>query len=531
MADFSDKVKELLIQEGFYIDNGKDITLAVLVDNRGCFPGIMATGVKGDGLRVIGERANIITLPAHGINANDHDGTIRDLIDGILAGNVFTAAAKLIDGYAVIGGNFGDETSIGKALERANAPILLHATPDSIDRLTIEGRGDSGCGKHSISRYLKDSGHPFTPTYPHAQYVTSDNFIKNLESFIGTCRIVNSLRYQRIGVVGTRPRDFYTMAINERGLLSQHIEVVPTNIIDVVREAKSLKKNDDRVEQAYQRLKNRCDCTGIEDEKVYIQAQFYIAMKDWIQKEHLSAVGIQCWTTIERELGTVPCSVMSMLAEDGTPAVCETDVYGAMSAQALYKAALNPSGLIDLSNNKFSQDDYERLKEHPLVKELERKGYSLEDFYGGFHCGVLPVTMLRKADKSTGERGTIMEEQPIMGPFVPEGTAVGCCTGNVVAGPLTHLRISIDGKGNRNAYIALAEVIETPVDTFGVRAGIAMKGLNDFLDQVTREGYEHHVAVVPGNVVRQVREALSTYLGFNLLMHPQELQAPGYGLK
>jgi hypothetical protein len=53
-------------------------------------------------------------------------------------------------------------------------------------------------------------------------------------------------------------------------------------------------------------------------------------------------------------------------------------------------------------------------------------------------------------------------------------------------------------------------------------AGVAkIKGLQDVLLHLGREGHRHHVVITPGEVMAPLREALEKYLGYKVSV-PQE---------
>src|SRR5439155_1525642 len=60
---------------------------------------------------------------------------------------------------------------------------------------------------------------------------------------------------------------------------------------------------------------------------------------------------VQCWTSIEENLGVVPCTVMSMMSNELLSSACEVDICGVLGMHALQLASGTPSALLDWNNN------------------------------------------------------------------------------------------------------------------------------------------------------------------------------------
>ncbi len=65
-------------------------------------------------------------------------------------------------------------------------------------------------------------------------------------------------------------------------------------------------------------------------------------------REGLSAFAVRCWPEMFTEYGCAICGPMGMMNQAGTPAACEADVYGAVTALMLQEIAGAPSWLVDI---------------------------------------------------------------------------------------------------------------------------------------------------------------------------------------
>jgi L-fucose isomerase-like protein len=89
--------------------------------------------------------------------------------------------------------------------------------------------------------------------------------------------------------------------------------------------------------------------------------------------------------------------------------------------------------------------------------------------------------------------------------------------------PSAHLLIrslSIDNKlGRIKCYLGEGEFTDDPLPTFGGVAVCQMPRLNELMRYLTRNGFEHHVAITHTAVADVLEEALGNYLGWEVYHH------------
>jgi hypothetical protein len=71
--------------------------------------------------------------------------------------------------------------------------VLVQATPDRSDAMTIATRRDSFCGKMSACNNLMQYGIPYSLTTLHTEALSSAEFKADLEWFSQVCRVVKGL--------------------------------------------------------------------------------------------------------------------------------------------------------------------------------------------------------------------------------------------------------------------------------------------------------------------------------------------------
>ena len=81
--------------------------------------------------------------------------------------------------------NFGDEIAIAELVGRAklNVPILLQASNDEVDKVSISQRRDAFCGKISVTNNFYQYGVRFSKTTTHTCDTFSAELVPTLNGF------------------------------------------------------------------------------------------------------------------------------------------------------------------------------------------------------------------------------------------------------------------------------------------------------------------------------------------------------------
>src|SRR5207302_2651193 len=160
---------------------------------------------------------------------------------------LFKRHRDTIDGVIVSLPNFGDERAIADTLRLSglNVPVLVQATPDNPNKMTITDRRDSFCGKMSACNNLMQYGIPYSLTTLHTESPDSPEFAHDLEWFSAVCRVVNGFRNLRVGAIGARPAAFNTVRYSEKILESQGISIETLDLSEVLGRIERMKDNDD----------------------------------------------------------------------------------------------------------------------------------------------------------------------------------------------------------------------------------------------------------------------------------------------
>lgn len=389
--------------------------------------------------------------------------------------------------------NFGDEKSIAIVLREAkiDVPVLVHAFNDHLDHLDYENRRDSFCGKVSVCNNLRQYGIKFTLTTLHTVDPEHPTFQADLQRFLAVCRVVRALKRARIGLVGVRPADFNTVRYSEKLLEYNNISVEPIGLIDIVGRIDEL--SDDQAEQALAEIKAYMPTEGVPGGALVKMAKLLMVLREWVGSSDLHAVAVQCWDSLQRYLGVNPCAVMSILANAGIPAACESDVVGAVSMLALQAASGMPSALVDWNNNYA--DDPER--------------------FVLFHCGNFAKAIYQNESCSPA-----INYPPILASTLGQEHTYGSIDGKVKPGKATFARITTDDlTGTIRAYCAEGVITDDPLATFGSWGVVNVPGLQDLMRFICENGFEHHVAITLDSAADALAEALGKYLGWDVYRH------------
>lgn len=467
----------------------KKTVFGVIVGTRGFFNANLAAE---------GRRATLAKLEELGIDAVilPADATptqaVETYADAQKCATLFRDQRDRVDGVVVVLPNFGDEVGVVSTLNLAklNVPVLVVAVDDDIDKVSVDQRRDAFCGKISVTNNLYQYGIKFTDTSLHTYRLEGLEFASDLKKFAALCRTVRGLSSARIGAIGARPSAFQTMRVSEKLLQRSGITVITVDLSEILAAAN--KPFDEH------RLKNRLGEIGsygriassILKENVTKQAKFGLAVEDWLERNQLDAAAIQCWDSLENNYGCAACLTMSMMGEQLIPAACEVDIAGVVSMYALTLASGQPAAILDWNNN-YGDD---------------------RDICVCTHCSNYPKSFMG-GDVEIGNLD-------ILGKTLGAEKCFGAIKGKVAPGNFTFFRLSTDDfSGKIKTYTGVGEFLDKPFPMDGGIAVTKVNKLQKLMKYVVKNGFEHHVAMVRGDVAAIVAEACENYLGWSVYHH------------
>jgi L-fucose isomerase-like protein len=463
-------------------------TFGVIIGNRGFFPDVLARDGREEILRVLAEQGH----KAFCLTPEESKfGSVETFADARRCADLFRSHDDEIDGVLVSLPNFGDERAIADTLRlaRLNVPVLVQATPDAPGKMTIAHRRDSFCGKMSACNNLKQYGIPYSLTTLHTVSPSSAEFKKDLEWFSGVCRVVKGLRNLRVGAIGARPAAFNTVRYSEKLLEANGITVETLDLSEVIGRIGRMKDNDDRAVQKLKNIERYVTTSGIPQPALLKMAKLGAVIDDWMHSAQVKISAVQCWTSLEENLGVVPCTVMSMMSDSLISSACEVDVCGVLGMHALQLASQTPSALLDWNNN-YGSDPNKAVC---------------------FHCSNLPKHFFKDVQ---------MDFQAIIAGTVGKENTFGTCVGRVKSGAMSYARFSTDDlAGEIRGYSGEGRFTDDPLETFGGAGVVEIPNMQKLLHYICENGFEHHVAANFSTVAPMIHEATTRYLGWDMYAH------------
>jgi L-fucose isomerase-like protein len=136
-----------------------------------------------------------------------------------------------------------------------------------------------------------------------------------------------------------------------------------------------------------------------------------------------------------------------------------------------------------------------------------------------FHCSNLPRDIFMDQTISP-EDIPVMDYQEIIAGTVGKENTYGTIVGRVRPSPFTYCRVSTDDlDGKITAYVGEGNITDDPLSTFGGVGVVKVPRLQELLNFICSNGYEHHVAVNLSQTASIVQEAFSKYLGWEVYHH------------
>jgi len=468
----------------------KKMTMGLIVGNRRFFPDHLAKSGRDEMLKVLAAAGiDVVTLSPE----ESKYGAVETREESRRCAELFKKNRERIDGVIVTLPNFGEERAIADTLRLADlrVPVLIQATPDDPKKMTIASRRDSFCGKMSACNNLRQYGIPYSITTLHTEAPDSPEFAKDLEWFAGVCRVVNGFRNLRIGAIGARPAAFNTVRYSEKILESQGISIETLDLSEVLGRIDRMKDNDDAAQAKLASIKKYVDSSNVPAAALMKMAKLGAVVDHWMAATEVTISAVQCWTSIEENLGVVPCTIMSMMSDSLLSSACEVDICGVLGMHALQLASGTPSALLDWNNN-YGTDPNKAVC---------------------FHCSNLPKHFFRSVK---------MDYQEIIAGTVGKDNTYGTCVGLIKPGAMSFARFSTeDSEGRVRGYVGEGRFTDDPLITFGGAGVVEIPEMQKLLRYICERGFEHHVAANLSNVASAVHEATTRYLRWDMSHHNQ----------
>ena len=460
-------------------------TFALYFGNRGFFPESLIASARR-------ELAEAVAKAGHASISLDEKATRFGAVETAEEGRRYASFLKdnagRYDGVILCLPNFGDETGAISALQDCGVPILVQAYPDEFGKMDFQHRRDSFCGKFSVMDIFYQYGLPFTVLEPHVTHPASPEFAAQLGDFAAVCRIVKRMRRATIGAIGARTTAFKTVRYDELTLQRKGLTVETFDLSELFMRTRSVDAKGGKLAAKRERLLAYTNFDGTPPDKVDTIAKVGVALDDIIEENNLDALALRCWIELEKELGVSPCVLLSELNDRGLASACELDVCNAVPMLALSAATERPATCLDWNNNYGADPDKCIL----------------------FHCGPVPQSLM-------AGKGHIVEH-PMFAKSFGAGCGWGCNAGRIAASPMTFASAKTEA-GKLAFYLGEGRFTGDPIEEafFGCAGVVEIAGLQPKLRAIGLNGFRHHVGATFGTRAAALREAFTTYLGYEIV--------------
>lgn len=372
--------------------------------------------------------------------------------------------AEKVDALFIVNCNFGNEEAAGLLARRMGKPVLIWAPQDEV----IEADGmrytDSQCGLFALSKYLQRANVPFS--WIRNCRVEVPAFAEGVRRFIAVACMVKNFTGMRIAQVGTRPKPFTSVIVDEGALFSRFgIQVIPVNIGSVIdRHRRIMEERDADLDRDVREFSGRFDTGDTDNLQLKRMLAFTYLYREIMEEFNCDVIATECWTAMPQAVGAFPCCAMSKLADERVIVTCETDILGSITMALLASATLGRSVpfFIELT-----------------VRHPERENVELL-----WHCG--PVAYSLKKEDSRAHLDMTR------------------CGFELKPGTYTMARLDSD----HGAYSLLSGTFRTTTGpyTFGNYLWAEFDDLDAVERKIIEGPYIHHMAEIEGDHVETIRE-------------------------
>ena len=462
----------------------KKQTFALYFGNRGFFPASLIASARDEVAAAVEKAGFDYLMPPSDMTRY---GAVETKDEGLKYAEWLGEHIGEYDGLIMSLPNFSDENGAVAAVRDCGVPIFIQAYPDEIGKMDFDHRRDSYCGKFSICDVFHQYKIPFTIMPPHVVHPNTDAFAKNLSDFAAVCRVVNGMKRFTIGVIGARTTKFKTVRYDEITLQKYGITCDTYDLSELFYRVEKMDGNSDAVKAKIEKLIGYTDFSSVPKDKTETLAKVSVAIDDMMHEYHLDCITLRCWEEMQTVLGVAPCVLLSELNDRGIVASCEIDLCSAINMYSMLLASQTPTACLDWNNN-YGDDPNKVIL---------------------FHCGPVAQSLMDGKGKVTDHK--------MFAKGCP-GCGWGSNEGRIAAFDMTYSNCKTED-GKLTFYVDKGEFTSEPIEPefFGCGGVAKIDDLQRKLIVLAKNGFRHHTAVGKGDMTDILREAFTTYLGYDII--------------
>lgn len=388
-----------------------------------------------------------------------------------------------VDGVVICPLDFGDERSVAQVADTLDVPVFLLATaePPAREDDSLGRVSDSYCGTLGISAALHRRRIPFR--FGGVFMPDDPRLGRELQTFAESVAVVKGLRGARIGQVGVRPAPFESVAYDERALLDAFGQsVVPVSLADIVERTRELVADPASIQQTVAGIRESVAQVSVTEDCLATMAGLELALGEFYSKQGLSAMAVECWSSVHRLLGIEPCAVLGRLTERGMLSACEADVVGAVSMLVSWHAVLGRTVPHFIDWTIRHREDTNRVL--------------------AWHCGNAPRCLARDSANTA-----LRARSNMTGKLPPEKAGKGgVYQFQLRPGPVTFCRLT-EYDGEWKMLIAGGEIVPSEETQCGTWSWVQVPNHDALYRTLVEEGFIHHAGMIHGDVAQSLELA------------------------
>ncbi|MBR2043891.1 MAG: hypothetical protein IJ946_06090 [Clostridia bacterium] len=268
---------------------------------------------------------------------------IADLVfdDNSAAEVIERFKAEKVDAIMIINCNFGNEEAAADISKALGVPTLLWAPLD--DEYYVDGMRptDSQCGLFGMSRQFQRYHIPFS--HLPCCRVESDEFKEGFDRFVRVACMVKNFKGLRIGQIGARPQQFFSVIWNEGELMEKFgVKIVALNFAMIEQRMAAADENyADEIKEYENYFLKGFTLDDLTPKYLHNMAKLAAVYKHLFEEFNLDIISAECWTATPVMFdGLAPCAVYGLLNDMGYMVSCESDMHCALTMVMLKCATL-----------------------------------------------------------------------------------------------------------------------------------------------------------------------------------------------
>ena len=362
---------------------------------------------------------------------------------------------------------FANAAYMSEVLRRFSCPVLLWTLREPV----IDGgrlRLNSLTGAYSAANVMRACGRRFAYVFGAP---AEESVQRRIAAAVAAARLKKQLRSLNLLQIGHTPEGFGF----GRGLDAELLSLFGVNLKSIeARELIGRAKTygDDEIQSYLDNARARIVGLDKTPEKNKLDfARLYKAYDSYVKENGIGAVSSRCWPDFFVDFGTPVCAVLAMLGDNGVPASCEADAYGALSMYIGQTLTGKPTFFGD----PVSLDE----------------GENTVTFW---HCGTAACSLARE---DTGAVCDVHCNRKI-GPTLDFGCKA--------APAVTVFRIGREPDGSCRFFVCGGEALDKPKQFNGTSIVVKTEGdSKGIVERSVKNGWEPHFAVAMADIREELR--------------------------